>query len=124
VPFVETKRPDDRDIEYYYDEITMFFDKHHKIESFEEIGMIDPFQKKSIEKANARIQKLGFDKKIYPPAIMDVIYNAMFGVQYASPPKVVFVPDKKTLRAMVKAVLKYGKEPLQVFMLRFGIVDR
>jgi hypothetical protein len=29
----------------------MFFDRTHKVESFEELGLIDPFGKKSLEKA-------------------------------------------------------------------------
>jgi hypothetical protein len=65
-----------------------------------------------------------FKKGVYPPNIMDVINNAMYGVKYCSPPKVMFVPDKKTLRTMIKTVLKYGHEPLQVFYLRFGMINR
>jgi hypothetical protein len=55
---------------------------------------------------------------------MDVFDDCLFGIGYCSPPKVMFIPDKKTLRTLVKAVLKYGHEPPHVFYLRFGIVGR
>ena len=102
----------------------MFFDTKHKVKSFEELGLLDPFGKKSLITAVSCVKKFNYKNTSIYPKIMDVVFNAMWGVKYASPPKMSFIPDKKTLRGMVKAVLKYGSEPPDVFFLRFGILSK
>ena len=45
------------------------------------------------------------------------------GHKNVKPPKVIFLPHPNIVRLMVRAILKYGTENEQSFMMRFGIIE-
>ena len=100
-------------------------DRMNTIDSFEEVGMCNPFRtKKSLEKAKNSINELEFDTEVYPKAIFEAITTAIvMKEEKINPPKCIFVPDTKMIRIMIKALLTYGKNDQEdVFLLRFGIL--
>ena len=55
----------------------MDMDRIHTIESFEEIGMTDPFRTKlSIKVAKKKVKKYSFEKEVYPNSITASIIEA------------------------------------------------
>jgi len=57
--------------------MSMDMDRVHVIETFEEIGMTDPFRtKNSIKVAKRRVAKLNFEKEVYPNSIATTIMEA------------------------------------------------
>ena len=52
---------------------------------------------------------------------MSSILEALKHDETVKAPKCIFVPDQNLLRQMIKAVLKYEKDPLEVLLLRFGL---
>jgi hypothetical protein len=114
----------------------MEMDRHHKIHSFEEIGMTNPFSLKkktgnlnnlntSIDMAIMNMKVLRFAVEVYPSSVTRSLTEAIRTGKPCRPPKCVFVPEKHLIRIMIKSVLKYGNyESKEDFLLRFGILGR
>jgi hypothetical protein len=83
---------------------------NHTIESFEELGMINPFdRKKSIELADVMLRIYDFYVDVYPDAVMEIILRAVAEKTNVQPPKCIFIPDKSLMRLMIKALVKWHK---------------
>ena len=91
----------------------------NKITSFEEVLMIDPFKKKSHREARSIASSYSFETSIYPKSATNFEPSSAVKV-----PKVIFFPDKKVMRTMIRANLKFGKrDKLEEFLLRFGVLE-
>jgi len=100
-------------------------DREHKIKSFEEIGMTNPFDtRRSIERSKTEVKLFDFYTEVYPKYIFGAIIEAIKNKEPVKPPKCVFVPSKDVMRSMIKALVKYGKrDSREMFLLRFGLID-
>ena len=96
-------------------------DNRSKITTFEEILMQNPFNNSSsLKKTKKQLETYDFDEFIYPRHT----YNLDDLDNILTPPSLIFLPDVKLLRIMVKANLMFSKvEKLPHFLLRFGLID-
>ena len=94
-------------------------DVTNKVESMEELLMINPFQKRSHRVARIIASTFNLDGKIYPDK---AVYY--FDQTTVKVPKVIFFPSKAVMRCMIDGNLKFGKrDRLEQFLLRFGVVE-
>ena len=99
----------------------MTLDSDSKIQSFEEIGLFDPFNLTSIYQSMTLTQAYNFDTDIYPEPVMSAFKESLHEkIQY---PKCIFAPDRALCRKMIKALIKFGnEEESEEFFMRFGLV--
>ena len=103
----------------------MQMDQINNIESFDEIGMADPFQpNKGILKAKDMVKRLDYSKEIYSKSLMKAIVEALIAKENIKSPQTIFIPSKEVLRKMIRAVIKFGEcKDRARFFLRFGLVE-
>ena len=76
------------------------------MDTFEEIGMADPFDtKSSLAKTLTYVKQFDFYSEVYPNQVMTAVLEACQKKANIHPPKTVFVPTKKLLRKMIRSVL-------------------
>jgi len=98
-------------------------DREHTVNSFEEVGMCNPFKTKKSEKESRQIiNTFDFYSEVYPKFIFGAIMEALANNDKVKPPKCVFVPSKKLLRSIIKALIKYWKDDEETILLRFGLI--
>ena len=98
----------------------MSMDKKNTVEDFASIGMLDPTEKvkQALEKVDKGIKKFVWNNDVYPKEIMKAC------IKENRHPKCIFVPSRRMLRKMVKALLRKKPEESQVdFLLKFGLLD-
>ena len=92
----------------------------NKVQSFEEVQMINPFKEDSISQMKANLQSWIYSKLVYPRRCYKFTNDETMIV----PPRMIFIPSKSVIRTMVKANLMYGEtDTLEQFLLRFGLLD-
>ena len=95
-------------------QMRMNLETNYIIESFEEVGMTDPFKTRtSLAKVLSTVQNYDFTTQVYSEAIMES--NKL--------PKTVFIPSRQLLRTIIRAAIKFGKkDSAQIFFMRFGLI--
>jgi len=53
----------------------------------------------------------------------EVSVEEEFDMRVFPQPKIIFIPEQKVVRKMVKAILNFSNDPLDIFLLRFGLID-
>jgi hypothetical protein len=88
----------------------------NKIDSFNCIGMVDPFEIESMTEAILHVKKLDFFSQVYPESVVRLAGD--------KPPKCIWLPYREMVEKIIKAVALYGrKENSEAFLLRFGLLD-
>ena len=99
-------------------------DHESRVESFYEVGMVDPFRtKKSLEQTIKEYKKFDFNTETHHKAALKIVYDSLKEGKPIQPPKTVFVPTKKILRQMIRAVAQFGKDNHFRFLLRFALLE-
>ena len=82
-------------------------DKENKVQTFEEIGLINPYAvKKSLKNCIKEVASWDFYNNVYKEELLgDLISRVREGESKVPPPKCMFYPEQNLLRIMVKAVL-------------------
>ena len=90
-------------------------DLKHKVDSFLELAMCDPFSpEKSLVEAKSFVDKICFQIDVYDEELM--VEGEL--------PKTVFVPSRKLFRQIYRAMLVHGPdESKNAFFMRFGLLD-
>jgi hypothetical protein len=84
-------------------------DRENKYDSFEEIGMTDPFEpKKSMLDAVSNCRTFDFYTEVYPQALIEAMMEAVMNEDSIKPPKCIFLPTRDLSRKMIKALAQYG----------------
>ena len=92
--------------------------------SFEELLMMNPNNKKSLEDCEKVASSIDFYTNVYPDHVIDPLIHATRVKRAIIPPKCIFLPCKELIRTVVKANLKHAKkDTLQEFLLRFGLME-
>ena len=87
-------------------------DRVNKVETFTEMGMSDPFRpEKTLSEAKSYIEGM---------TLLSIKENC----NYNRTPKTVFIPSRKILRIMIRALIMLGNEEKKndLFM-KFGLLD-
>jgi len=97
-------------------------DFHNRVETFEEILMLDPENPTSQDLVDTTISDYHFFGQVY--AHKDQFMNKEnLSKELPMVPKTMFLPSEALMKQMIDANLKYGrKERLANFLLRFGCV--
>ena len=83
----------------------MELDRENKYDSFEEIGMTDPFKPKtSMLDTISYCRTFDFYTEVYPQAMIEAMMVAMLREDSIQPPKCIFLPTKELSRKMIKAL--------------------
>jgi hypothetical protein len=92
---------------------------------FEDVGMLDPFEiPKSFELAHEVLKQYNFYTEVYPDNVVSEILEATTEKRNMQPPKCIFVPSKKIVRTMIRAMAEYGAtDSEECFLLRFGLLE-
>ena len=100
-------------------------DLKNKIESFSSVLLVDPFnQAKSLQLAESQIISYDFAKEVYPSFNIKEILEATKEKRNIKPPKCIFLPSREIVRAMIRAIMKWGNSDTEeAFFLRFGLLD-
>ena len=88
--------------------------------------MADPFRRGSVRRAMWEVKNMGVGKdvKVYPREVMQKAIDATKDDYRINPPASIFVPSKRLLRRMIRALAEFGgKEDDSKFLLRFGLID-
>ena len=103
-------------------------DMQNKIESFEDTGMVDPFRfDESLEEVKQIVEEQDFSTDVYPQQIMGPLRREIKekpDLVIFDHPKLIFVPSQEIIRTMIRALVEWGnKEPENIFLLRFGLLE-
>ena len=80
-----------------------------RIGSFRSLGMFDPTDSEAtLEDALSYIQQIDYRKEVYLNLKMEAC-AAAFGPNSVKPPKSIFMPTRKFIRKMMRAMIKYGR---------------
>ena len=101
------------------------FERNLFCESFEEMGMTDPFnQPKSMLDSISEVRTFDFYTTVYPKSLTKEMIEAIKGKKQIDPPKCVFLPTQEIIRTMVRALIRFGNDENSVtFFDRFGLLD-
>ena len=84
----------------------MDMNKEDFVNSFEDIGMANPFDKKSIQTTIDHCSVFDLSKEVYPHSgLMDYVAAAFSNDTTIKQPKVIFLPGKRLLRKMIRAMI-------------------
>jgi hypothetical protein len=65
-----------------------------------------------------------FEVDVYPKDVMSELHEAVEKTGSIKPPKCIFIPTRKMVRTMIRAIYKWGsKDTTEAFLLRFGLLD-
>jgi hypothetical protein len=100
---------------------------HDKFDNFEDLLLLNPMDKKSVEKCKKELSTRDFLMNVYPEDVIarfsSSVHNSNRGL-HAPPPSMLFKPTRKLIRIMIQANLRWSsKESLEHFLLRFGMLD-
>ncbi len=101
-------------------------DMTNEVDSFEKYGMIDPFRPESIDEAKTIIEELQFDKDVYSESVMGPLRAKVDEDPYKESfdhPKCIFVPSREITRVIIRALVEFGSESENTFLLRFGLLE-
>lgn len=103
----------------------MELDNQNKVNSFEEIGMLNPFHtKKSAIEATMLVKTFDWQTEIYPDQVIRQLLEAVRTQDKVKPPKTIFIPTKSLCQTMIRALVEFGeKEPLKKLLVRFGLEE-
>ena len=88
--------------------------RRNKVCSFASIGCCDPSKEKSHKQALKSMNELMLEDEVYE--------DMNIGKR---PPKCIFIPDKKMVRIMIKAVLNFkDRESHEAFIMKFGLMEK
>jgi hypothetical protein len=116
-----------------YDKIDQFvglmyaieMDHKNKIETFQSLGMCDPFDPiESIEEAISEMKTVDFYTHVYAESILSELLEATRYHRNIKPPKCVFLMEKELIVKIIRAVALYGNtDTKEAFLLRFGLLE-
>ena len=73
----------------------------------------------------SEVKTFDFYTEVYPQSVMQSLIEALVNKEKVQAPKCIFVPDKRLIKEMIKALLKYGpKDSEEIFLLRFGLFKK
>ena len=102
-------------------ETLMMMDRTNTVATFASIGMIDPYEKPAkdaLAKAKKTVDEYLWNNDVYPKDTMKAAHKLL------QPPKCIFIPSKKMMRSMVKAVVRKKPDESEFdFLLKFGLVE-
>jgi len=82
----------------------------HTVDSFEEVGMANPWcTKRSFADALSHVKTFDFFTGVYGE-MPDEVTKAISNGEYIKPPKTRFVPSRTLIRKMMRAVVKHGDQ--------------
>ena len=100
-------------------------DMTSRVENLEEIVIINPLDmKKSYIKCCATTNLFDFyNTEVYPEKVMNNAIEFMQLTGSIMPPKCIFLPSQSCCRLMCRVILEHGEDQMDVFLLRFGILE-
>jgi hypothetical protein len=100
-------------------------DFKNQIDEFEDVGMLNPFETtQSFVKAHETLKYYNFNTEVYPDTVISELLEATKEHRNIKPPKCIFVPSKKIVRIMIKAMAEFAtRDSQECFLLRFGLLD-
>ena len=105
IPLKEKKESTGVDI-FIEVKMRMDMNKVDFIDTFEEIGMSNPLDKTSIEFTEEHCSKFEFSQDVYPNmGMMDLVAAAFSNDSVIKQPKVIFLPGRRILRKMIRAMV-------------------
>jgi len=107
--------------------LRLMLDRENQFEAFATLGMIDPFDgKRSILAAQKCVNEFEIGRNIYPDAVTKHMYRETEegDLKQEWDCKTIITPSREMIRAMIRAVLKWGSEDSESqFLMRFGLVE-
>jgi hypothetical protein len=71
--------------------------------------MTDPFDtKKSFSDALSEVRTFDFFTEVYPKSIFEKIAKSLEQGKKTQPPKTIFLPSRKLVRTVIRAMIKFG----------------
>ena len=89
--------------------IRMGLDRENTIDTFEELGMTNPFDtKKSFQDALSEVRTFDFYTEVYPNLGMNHVMSIMSSDVTIEPPKCIFLPSRRLTRLMIRAMIRFS----------------